>query len=102
MTFPRALGGMKSLRRLDLCRCNLRAIPAFVRELGSLEILGLEGNRKLQIDASDVDFLLEGCPRLRDVSFAFGASWTPTSRSQIQSLASKLQARIPDARVCWY
>ena len=39
--FPAELGKMKSLRVLDLSFCGLRAVPAFVGGLQSLERLGL-------------------------------------------------------------
>jgi Leucine-rich repeat (LRR) protein len=39
--FPAELGEMKSLRALGLAGCGLRAVPAFVGELESLERLEL-------------------------------------------------------------
>ena len=57
---------MDSLRVLYLHECGLRAVPAFVGELKSLEILDLSYN-DFQIDTATLDFLIKGCPRLGDV-----------------------------------
>jgi len=57
---------MESLRVLYLHECGLRAVPAFVGELKSLEILDLSYN-DFQIDTATLDFLIKGCPRLREV-----------------------------------
>ena len=51
---------------LNLLGCGLRAVPAFVGELESFEVLDLCQNY-LQIDAATFDVLIEGCPRLREV-----------------------------------
>ena len=51
---------------LNLLGCSLRAVPAFVGELESFEVLDLCQNY-LQIDAATFDVLIEGCPRLREV-----------------------------------
>ena len=66
VAFPRALGGMKSLRELELFWCGLRTVPAFVGELSALERLDLSCKDEMQIDAPLV-FLLEGCPGMREV-----------------------------------
>ena len=64
--FPAALGKMKSLRELDLRYCGLRAVPAFIGELESLEVLHLAWNDDLEI-GSPFHLLIEGCPNLREV-----------------------------------
>ena len=58
---------MKSLRFLDLKFCGLRAVPASIGELESLEDLDLSSYYSAQIYAP-LDFLIQGCPRLREVS----------------------------------
>ena len=90
---------MKSLRELNLYECGLRRVPAFVGELKSLECLDLSCNYTLQIDASTLDLLLEGCPRLRKVSVP-GYDWTPESRAHLKAFKAKLHAKNPDAKVC--
>ena len=42
--FPADLGKMTSLRYLELRNCCLRAVPAFICELESLELLDLSEN----------------------------------------------------------
>ena len=69
VAFPRALGGMNSLRDLLLHDCGLRAIPAFVGDLPSLERLTVDAEDNTQVGVQALDFLLEGCPRLREVRF---------------------------------
>jgi leucine-rich repeat protein SHOC2 len=51
VAFPKELKGMASLRELCLLLCGLRRVPAFVRELSSLEEIRLDNNHDLQIDA---------------------------------------------------
>jgi len=96
--FQAALGRMKSLRELCLARCGLRAFPASVGELESLEVLNLSYNSKLQIDAP-LDFLIEGCPRLRWVSCSGGRGRTPEARAHLEAFKAKLLARNPEAKV---
>ena len=99
--FPAELGKMKSLRVLDLSHCGLRAVPAFLGELKSLKVLNLSCNFNLQIDAP-LDFLIEGCPRLRKVYLYkehFGDRWTPESRAHLAAFKTKLLAKNPNAKV---
>ena len=64
--FPAELGKLKSLGALDLTRCGLRTVPAFVGELKSLEVIGLTGNTELRTPDA-LAFLKKNCPRLRRV-----------------------------------
>ena len=57
--FPAELGRMKSLRELLLHYSGLRAVPAFVGELESLEKLGLSGNMNLRNAPQDEAFPAE-------------------------------------------
>ena len=99
---PAELGGMKALRELDLSVCGLSTVPAFVGELKSLEVLDLSFNKDLQIDAP-LDFLIEGCPRLRRVRLCKRNSvrfqWTPASRAHLREFKAKLRSRNPAAKV---
>ena len=99
--FPPELKGMKSLRELDLCWCGLRRVPAFVGELKSLEVLDLGCDEPLQIDASTLDLLLEGCPRLRKVRLPFPGRFirTPESHAHLKAFKAKLEAKNPKAKV---
>ena len=95
--FPPALGtGLRSLRELDLSFCDLRAVPAFLGGLYSLEVLSLNQN-KIRVDAQP-DFLLDGCPRLREVKVR-GAFGNLTSRAYFRDFAAKLRAKNPEAKV---
>ena len=103
--FPAALGKMKSLRELDLSNCELRAVPTFVGELKSLEVLNLSWNEDLEID-SPLDFLVEGCPRLREVTMhlqqLWGSErWGPESRAHLKALEAKLRTKNPNAKVIY-
>ena len=89
---------MKSLRFLDLSYCFLRAVPAFVVELESLEILDLIFNN-VQIFAT-LDFLIEGYPRLREVRL--DRPYTPESRAYLQAFKARLLTQNPNAKVCIY
>ena len=96
--FPAELGNMKSLRELRLIHCGLRAVPAFIGELESLEIFDLCYNSHLQIHAP-LDFLVEGCPRLRKVRLYKEVFWDPASRAHVEAFEAKLCAKNPGARV---
>ena len=99
--FPAALGNLRSLRVLDLHYCDLRTVPAFLGKLKSLEILRLNYNNDLQIDAP-LDFLIEGCPRLREIRLEKGfymSPWTPRSLAHLEAFQAKLRAKNPNARV---
>ena len=95
---------MKSLRELNLSFCRrLSTVPAFVGELESLESLDLSWNRELQIDAP-LDFLIKGCPRLRNVRMYKGGgaySWTPQSLAHLEAFVAKLLEKNPNAVVCY-
>ena len=101
--FPAELGKMKSLRVLDLSFCCLRAVPAFVGELESLEIFYLCDNDHLQIHAP-LDFLVEGCPRLREVILCKSRNrvWDPASLERVEAFKAKLCAKNPGAEVLLY
>ena len=99
VAFPKELKGMKSLRDLRLRDCGLRRVPAFVRELSSLEELYLFENGDLQIDAP-LDYLLECCPHLRVVHMRkFMRAWTPQSREHLEAFRAKPQEKNPSAVV---
>ena len=101
--FPAALGRKTSLRDLNLRYCGLRAVPAFVGELESLESLDLSLN-ELQIDATTLDFLIERCPRLRVVKLQKrfrAAPWTPESRAHLEAFKARLLAKNPNAKVLY-
>ena len=75
--FPVFLGEMESLRVVNLSRCRLRSVPAFIGKLKSLEVLDLSYN--LVMICSTLDFLIEGCPSLREMRPREGylaAYWT--------------------------
>ena len=98
--FPAELGNMKSLRELSLSSCGLRTVPAFVGELESLEVLDLTEN-DVQIYTS-LDFLVEGCPRLRKVRVSkepHSACWTRESLAHLDAFKAKLLAVSPNAEV---
>ena len=97
---PAELGKLKSLRELVLSFCDLRAVPADIGELESLEVLSLSYNDHLQIHAP-LDFLVEGCPRLREVSICkarYRAPWTPESLEHLEAFKAKLGAHVSS----WY
>ena len=87
---------MGSLQVLALSYCGLRAVPAFVGELQSLERLDLSYNDQ-QIFAT-LDILIEDCPRLRDV-WLYTAAYSPESQAHLEAFKAKLLAKIPNARV---
>jgi hypothetical protein len=90
---------MTSLRDLRLQACGLRRVPAFVRELSSLEEIWLESNPDLQIDAP-LDDLIECCPRLRAVRMQkWGGTWTQQSLAHLGAFRAKLQKKNPSAEV---
>ena len=92
---------MTSLRDLRLQACGLRRVPAFVRELSSLEEIWLESNPDLQIDAP-LDDLIECCPRLSVVEMRKAlneGSWTPQSLAHLFAFEAKLQKKNPSAEV---
>ena len=95
--FPAELGRMKSLRLLALAFCGLRAVPAFVGGLESLEILGLSS--ELQVDAATFDVPIEGCPRLRRAKLYKSEPWTPESLAHLEAFKAKLLAKNPKAVV---
>ena len=84
---------MTYLRELNLSACGLYAIPPFVGKLKSLEVLEISANG-LEIDAP-LDFLIEGCPRLREVTLPKGPSTpprTPGSWTHLKAFKTKLLA----------
>jgi hypothetical protein len=94
---------MKSLRKLLLFSCGLRRVPAFIGKLKSLEVLYLSFNELLQIEASTLDFLIEGCPRLLHVSFrhvsVIRGRPTPESLAHLEAFKAKMRGTNPDAEV---
>ena len=100
VNFPKELEGMKSLLELHLNSCGLRRVPAFVRELSSLEEIWLQDNKDLQIDAP-LDYLIECCPRLRvlEMKKEPGGTWNPTSLALLDAFKAKLQKKNPGAQV---
>ena len=96
-SFPAELKGMRSLRMLKMYWCNLRRVPAFVVELKSLECLELGYNESLQIDASTLDSLIEGGPRLRYVNL--GGTQNPEVLALLEAFKAKLKAKNPKAEV---
>jgi len=100
--FPPELGRMKYLRVLVLSHCGLGTVPVFVGELKSLEILDLSYN-DLQNDAP-LDFLIKGCPRLRQIWLRErpGAPpRTPALLAHLEAFKAKLLAQNPDAEVIY-
>ena len=95
--FPAELGNMRFLRELNLGNCALRAVPAFVSELESLEVLDLSDNDP-QICAT-LDFLLMGCPRLRELRLDWPK--TPESRAHLEAFKANLLAKNPNAEVLY-
>jgi hypothetical protein len=92
---------MNSLIHLNLDKCGLRRVPAFVRELSSLENISLRQNEHLQIDAP-LDDLIECCPRLSVVEMRKAlneGSWTPQSLAHLFAFEAKLQKKNPSAEV---
>ena len=100
VAFPPELKGMKSLRELRLARCGLRRVPAFVRELSSLEEICASDKEHLQFDAP-LDYLIECCPRLRVVKMKKGSdgSWTRQSLAHLWGFKLKLLEKNPSAEV---
>ena len=99
--FPAELGKLRSLRDLNLSFCRLRAVPAFVGELEALEVLDLSGNDGLQFTAP-LDYLVTGCPRLREVRLGKGRvrdPWTPGSRTHLAAFKARLLAENAKAKV---
>ena len=82
-----------SARHLDLSLYVLRAIPAFVGKLESLEVLDLSWNY-FRVDAP-LDFLIEGCPLLLELRLPYYFAPFPHA----QASKAKLLARNPDAKV---
>ena len=103
VAFPPGLKGMNSLRLLYLQDCDLRRVPAFVRELSSLEEIMLDSNERMQIDAP-LDDLVECCPRLIlvDMRKGRGGTWTPQSLAHLNAFKAKLQKKNPKAQVEFY
>ena len=98
--FPAELGNLKSLRDLSLIFCGLRSVPAFLGELKSLEVLDLSFNGE-GISAS-LDFLIKGCPRLREVKLLklpHEGPWSSASLKLVEAFRAKLRAKNPDATV---
>ena len=100
VAFPKELKGMKSLRELNLRNCGLRRVPAFVRELSSLEEICLGNNPDLQIDAP-LDYLIECCPRLRVVKMkkvpggrGLSSRWRTSGASRLKLLAKNPSAEV--------
>ena len=91
---------MQSLQYLNLFCCGLRAVPAFVGELKSLESLLLSRNDE-QIFAT-LDFLVKASPRLRKVFLTKRsnmAPWTPETLAHIEAFKAKLLAKNPKDKV---
>ena len=98
--FPAELGKLKSLRRLSLNGC-FRSVPARVSKFKSLESLRLAFHADAQIGAP-LDFLIEGCPRLREVELRKRTDegpWTPESLALLEGFKTKLLAKNPSAEV---
>jgi len=100
VAFPPELKGMMSLRELYLNNCGLRRVPAFVRELSSFELIWLDKNRHLQIDAPLED-LVECYPRLHVVKTKkeLGGTWNPQSLAHLEAFKAKLLAKNPSVEV---
>ena len=97
---PAALGKLKSLRVLNLRCCGLRTFPAFVGELGSLEMLDLSFN-DFQLDDA-IDVLIKGCPLLRELGLYKGlrtVPWTPESKAHLEVFKARLRAENPKVKV---
>ena len=98
--FPAELGGMTSLRELNLHKCRLYIVPAFIGALRSLEVLDLSENH-LCINAP-LDFLVSGCPRLRYVTFG-ERRWDQDSLEGIKAFMKKMRKTNKSAEVfCMY
>ena len=95
---PAELANLKTLRRLRLSNCGLRTVPAFIGELKSLELLDLSCNDRLQFDAP-LDFLIEGCPRLRQLKLGGAHKLTPESVAHLKALHAKWCAKNPATAV---
>ena len=84
---PAELGNMTSPRHLNIQSCGLLTVPAFVGELASLEIFNLSESHQ-QISAP-LGFLIQGCPRLREVrmnkSVPSTPPWTRESRAHLEA-----------------
>ena len=92
--FPAELGKLKSLRHLSL-QGHFRSVPAPVSKFKSLESLGLAFHADAQIGAP-LDFLIEGCPRLRCVYLRKrrgDGSWTRESLVLFEGFKKKLLAK---------
>ena len=90
---------MGSLQVLALSYCGLRAVPAFVGELQSLERLELSYNRQIY---ATLDILIKGCPRLRDVRLSRGPDappLTPELWAHLGGFMRKLVAENPNISV---
>ena len=100
VSFPPELKRMKSLHDLRLQLCGLRRVPAFVRELSSLELIWLADNERLQFVAP-LDYLIECCPRLSKVNMKKWrrGTWTPQSLAHLEAFRAKLLAKNPSAEV---
>jgi Leucine-rich repeat (LRR) protein len=100
VAFPLELKGMKSLRDLRLGICGLRRVPAFVREVSSLEEIWLGSNADLQFDVP-LNYLVECCPRMRlvDLKKGQGGSWNPQSMAHLEAFKAKLERENPSAQV---
>ena len=100
VAFPPELEGLKSLRELHLAGCGLRRVPAFDRELSSLDEIWLNDNRDLQFDAP-LDYLIECCPHLRvvDMQKDSGGTWTQQSLAHLEAFEEKLQKKNASAEV---
>ena len=58
------------------------------------------GNVSLEIDASTLDFLIEGCPRLRNV-LVLRVLATPEEFAHLEAFKAKLLTKNPNAKV-WF
>ena len=52
-------------------------------------------------DAPPLDFLLEGCPRLREVTLTQFAAWSSQSLAHLKAFEAKLLARNRKAKVAY-
>ena len=99
---PTESGKLRSLRIVNLVGCAFETVPAFLGELQSLELLDLSSNDDLQI-VVPLDFLVEGCPRLREVNLRKGRApwspWTPESRAHLEAFKPRLLAKNLNAKV---
>ena len=96
---PFSLGKLKLLR-VNLRCCSLRTFPAFIGELGSLEMLDLSLN-DFQLDER-IDVVIKGCPLLRKIGRYKGlrtAAWNAESKAHLEVFKARLRAVNPNVRI---